>query len=208
MGIKEQEDGRRTEHSVAHCGCVGKTKITVVDTPGWWKGFPAFDTPEAIKEELQRSMFLCPPGPHIFLVVIDADASFSGKHLDALTSHVELLGEGVWAHAIVVFTRGDWLGSRTIEEYIEGEGEALQSLVEQCGNRYHIIDNKNTNDGTQITELLEKITATVAGNSWSHFVPDEQKFETIEEKRRRVEEMARLRESQVKATRKILRGTV
>ncbi|KAG7228744.1 hypothetical protein INR49_008522 [Caranx melampygus] len=205
LGIKEQDDGKRTEYSVAHSGSVGKTKITFVDTPGWWKGFPAFDTPEAIKEELQRSMFLCPPGPHVFLVVIDADASFNGKHLDALTSHVGLLGEGVWRHTIVVFTRGDWLGSRTIEEYIEGEGEALQSLVDQCGNRYHVIDNKNTNDGTQITELLEKITATVAGNSWSHFVPDEQKFKTIEERRRRVEEMARLRESQVKAMRKIPR---
>ncbi|XP_022607124.1 GTPase IMAP family member 8-like [Seriola dumerili] len=206
LGIKEQEDGKRTARSVIRQGSVGKTEITLVDTPGWWKGFPAFDTPEAIKEELVRSMFLCPPGPHVFLVVIDADASFNAKHLDALTTHVELLGEGVWRHSIVVFTRGDWLGSRSIEEYIEGEGEALQSLVEQCGNRYHVIDNKNTDSGTQITELLEKITATVVGNSWGHFVPDEQKFKTIEDRRRRVEERARLRESQVMAKRKTFRG--
>uniref|UniRef100_A0A3B4XHF0 AIG1-type G domain-containing protein n=1 Tax=Seriola lalandi dorsalis TaxID=1841481 RepID=A0A3B4XHF0_SERLL len=208
LGIKEQEDGKRTAHSVIRQGSVGKTEITLVDTPGWWKGFPAFDTPEAIKEELVRSMFLCPPGPHVFLVVIDADASFNAKHLDALTTHMELLGEGVWRHSLVVFTRGDWLGSRSIEEYIEGEGEALQSLVEQCGNRYHVIDNKNTDSGAQITELLEKITATVAGNSWGHFVPDEQKFKTIEDRRRRVEERARLRESQVMAKRKTFRGTV
>ncbi|XP_023248963.1 GTPase IMAP family member 8-like [Seriola lalandi dorsalis] len=208
LGIKEQEDGKRTAHSVIRQGSVGKTGITLVDTPGWWKGFPAFDTPEAIKEELVRSMFLCPPGPHVFLVVIDADASFNAKHLDALTTHVELLGEGVWRHSLVVFTSGDWLESRSIEEYIEGEGEALQSLVEQCGNRYHVIDNKNTDSGIQITELLEKITATVAGNSWGHFVPDEQKFKTIEDRRKRVEERARLRESQVMAKRKTLGGTV
>ncbi|CAK6956079.1 uncharacterized protein LOC128361794 [Scomber scombrus] len=207
LGIKEQEDGKRTAHSVARRGFVGKTEISLVDTPGWWKGFPMSDTPEMIKEEVMRSMFLCPPGPHVFLLVIDADASFNGKHLDAVTTHVDLLGEGVWRHTIIVFTRGDWLGAHSIEEYIEGEGKALQSLVEQCGNRYHVIDNKNTDDGTQITELLEKITGTTAENDWQHFVPDEQIILTIEEKCTRVEKGARLRESQVKAKRKSLRGS-
>ncbi|XP_044216869.1 GTPase IMAP family member 8-like [Thunnus albacares] len=207
VGIKEQEDGRRTAHSVARRGVVGKTEITLVDTPGWWKGFPVFDTPEMIKEEVMRSMFLCPPGPHVFLLVIDADVSFNAKHLDAVTTHMNLLGEGVWRHTTVVFTRGDWLGSNTIEEYIEGEGEALQSLVDQCGNRYHVIDNKNADDGTQITELVEKITGTVAENGWEHFVPDEQILLTIVERRKRVEEGARLRQSQVKAKRKTLRGS-
>ncbi|XP_059196337.1 GTPase IMAP family member 8-like [Centropristis striata] len=205
IGIKEQEDGKRTAHSVARQSFVGKTEITLVDTPGWWKGFPVFDTPEAIKDEVIRSPFLCPPGPHVFLLVIDADASFNAKHLRAVTTHVDLLGEGVWRRTIVVFTRGDWLGTHTIEEYIEGEGEALQSLVEQCGNRYHVFDNKNADDGTQITELLEKITETVAGSGWDYFVPDEKIFQTIEERRRRVEEAAILRQSQVKAKRNSLR---
>ncbi|XP_041791029.1 GTPase IMAP family member 8-like isoform X2 [Chelmon rostratus] len=202
FGIKGPEDGKRTAQSVARKGFVGKTEITLVDTPGWWKGFPVFDTPEAIKEEVLRSTFLCPPGPHVFLLVIDADASFNAKHLNAVKTHMELLGEGVWRHTIVVFTRGDWLGANSIEQYIEGEGEAMQTLVEKCGNRYHVIDNKNADDGAQITELLEKITWTVAGNGWEHFVPDEKMFLIIEEKRRRVEEGARLRQSQVKARRK------
>ncbi|KAM7410359.1 hypothetical protein PAMA_001683 [Pampus argenteus] len=208
LGIKEQEDGRRTAHSAARHGFVGKTEITLVDTPGWWKGFPVFDTPEMIKEEVMHSMFLCPPGPHVFLLVIDADASFNAKHLAAVTTHVDLLGEGVWRHTIIVFTRGDWLGTRTIEEHIEGEGEALQSLVEQCGNRYHVIDNKNADDGTQITELLEKITGTVAGNGWGYFIPDKQIHLNIVEKRRRVEEGARLRQSQLEAKRNTFRGSI
>ncbi|KAL4000227.1 NACHT, LRR and PYD domains-containing protein 1 [Sarotherodon galilaeus] len=205
LGYKDQEDGKRTAKSVARQGFVAKTEIILVDTPGWWKGFPVFDTPEAIKDELMRSMFLCPPGPHVFLLVIDADASFNAKHLNAMTSHVELLGDGVWRHTIIVFTRGDWLGTNSIEQYIEGEGEALQSLVEQCGNRYHVVDNKNASDGTQISELLEKITETVAANGWSYFVPDQQIFRIIEERRRKVEEGAMLRQSQVKATRESLR---
>lgn len=208
MGIKAQENGKRTAHSVAQQGSVGKTEITVVNTPGWWKDFPAFDTPEAIKDELRRSMFLCRPGPHVFLVVIDADASFNASHLEAVTTHVELLGKGVWRHTVVIFTRGDWLGMHIIEEYIEGEGEALQSLIELCENRYHVIDNKNADDGTQITELLEKITGTVAMNGSDCFIPDEQIFQDIEERRRRVEERASRREIEVLTKRKCLAGMV
>ncbi|XP_029286202.1 GTPase IMAP family member 8-like [Cottoperca gobio] len=207
LGIKHQEEGIRTSCSVAQKGFVGKTETTLVDTPGWWKGFPALDTPEVIKDEIIRSLFLCLPGPQVFLLVIDADASFNAKHLDALTTHMELLGEGVWRHTVIVFTRGDWLGTHTIEEYIEGEGEALQSLVEQCGNRYHVIDNKNTDDGTQITELLEKITETVAGNDWERFVLDEKMILTTEERRRSVDERATLRQSQVMVKRKFLRDS-
>uniref|UniRef100_UPI003AAEF283 GTPase IMAP family member 8-like n=1 Tax=Centroberyx gerrardi TaxID=166262 RepID=UPI003AAEF283 len=207
LGVKEQEDGKRTTHSAVRRGYVDKTAITLVDTPGWWKGFPASDTPETIKQEVMSSMFLCRPGPHVFLLVIDADASFNAKHQDAVKGHLELLGEDVWKHTVVVFTRGDWLGRRTIEEYIEGEGKALQSLVDKCGNRYHVIDNKNKDDGTQVTEMLEKVSEIVAGNSWNHFVPDEQIFLTIEERRKEVEERAKLRQSKIKAKRASYKGS-
>uniref|UniRef100_A0A3B3BUZ4 AIG1-type G domain-containing protein n=1 Tax=Oryzias melastigma TaxID=30732 RepID=A0A3B3BUZ4_ORYME len=165
LGCKDH-DGKRTVQSVVRHGSVDQTEVTVVDTPGWWKGFLAVDTSQTVKDEMLRSMFLCPPGPHVFLLVIDADTAFNAKILDAVTSHVELLGEAVWKHTIIVFSRGDWLGSSSIEEIIEGEGDgqALQSLVEQCENRYHVFNNKNTDGDTQVTELLEKILGTVAVN--------------------------------------------
>lgn len=208
LGIKEQKDGKRTVHSVVRKGFVDKTAVTLVDTPGWWRGYSVSDTPELIKQEVMSSMFLCPPGPHVFLLVIDADASFDQRHRDAVKGHLELLGEDVWKHTMVVFTRGDWLGKKTIEEHIEGEGEALQSLVDKCGNRYHVIDNKNTDDGTQVTEMLEKIREIVAVNSWNHFVPDEKMFLAIEEKRKKVEEGAKLRLTQVKTRRENLNSKV
>ncbi|XP_074524003.1 GTPase IMAP family member 8-like [Halichoeres trimaculatus] len=207
LGIKAQEDGKRTAHSAARQGFVGKTEITLVDTPGWWKGFRMCDTPVAIREELMRSMFLCPPGPHVFLLMIDADASFTSKHLEAVKTHMELFGESVWRHTIIVFTRGDWLGAHSVEEYIEGEGEALQALVEECGNRYHVIDNKNPDDGTQVNGLLEKITWMVAANNWGCFVPNEKIRSSIEEKKQRVEEGARQRQSWVQARRNLLTGS-
>nr|XP_057928265.1 uncharacterized protein LOC131129116 isoform X2 [Doryrhamphus excisus] len=207
LGIKEHEDGRRTTRSLAQQGSVGRTETTIVDTPGWWKSFPACDTPEVIKDELKHSIFLCSPEPHVFLLVIDAEASFNTKHLDAVTSHVELLGEAVWEYTMVVFTKGDWLGERTIEEYIEGEGKALQSLVDRCGNRYHVLDNINEDDGTQVKELMEKITMTMAGNQGRHFVPDKRMLVTLMAKKRQVEEAAKRRQSQVKAASAVGKGS-
>ncbi|XP_029939199.1 GTPase IMAP family member 8-like [Salarias fasciatus] len=199
LGFKEGEEGKRTGHSMKHQGVVGTTKISVVDTPGWWKEFSAYDTPEAIKDEVKRSVFLCPPGPHVFLLVIDADTAFNGRHLKAVTTHLELLGDAVWKHTIVVFTRGDWLESHTIEQHIEGEGEALQSLVERCGNRYHVLNNKDRSDAVQVKELLDKITGTAIRNSGQHYDLDEKIFDFIEDRRRRVEEGASLRLSKVRA---------
>ncbi|XP_061681111.1 GTPase IMAP family member 8-like, partial [Syngnathoides biaculeatus] len=190
LGIKEYEKGTTIISQVLQ-GSVGKTNITIVDTPGWQKGFPACDTPEMIKDEVLQSMLKCPPGPHVFLLLIDADASFNSQHLDAATSHVELFGKGVWKHTMVVFTRADWLGS--IEEYIEGEGKALQTLVERCGYRYHVMNNINEDDTTHVDELLEKITLTLAGNGWQHFEPNQKMMEALVEREKKVENAANLR---------------
>uniref|UniRef100_A0A672H0K0 AIG1-type G domain-containing protein n=1 Tax=Salarias fasciatus TaxID=181472 RepID=A0A672H0K0_SALFA len=165
---------RTTQSEVRHEVVEGR-KLVVVDAPGW----------STIKDEVKRSVFLCPPGPHVFLLVIDADTAFNGRHLKAVTTHLELLGDAVWKHTIVVFTRGDWLESHTIEQHIEGEGEALQSLVERCGNRYHVLNNKDRSDAVQVKELLDKITGTAIRNSGQHYDLDEKIFDFIEDRRRR-----------------------
>ncbi|XP_077572772.1 GTPase IMAP family member 8-like [Stigmatopora nigra] len=195
LGIKEYENEEATRRSYILQGTVDNTDIKIVDTPGWRKGYPASETPQMIKDEVLHSLFMCPTEPHVFLLVIDADAAFNQSHLDAAITHVELLDDNVWNHTMVVFTHGDWLGSRSIEEYIEGEGKALQSLVERCGNRYHVMDNLEADDSSQVVELLEKIKLTLAGNNFQPFKSNMKMLEKLMERDKQVK-MAALRRHQ------------
>ena len=68
---------------------------------------------------------------------------------------MELLGDRVWRHALVLFTLGWWLGGRRVEEYIESEGEPLRWLLEKCGYRYHVLNGLKW-DISEVKKLMEK----------------------------------------------------
>lgn len=141
---------------------------------------------------------MCAPGPHAVVLVIRASSSFSEHTRRATEEHVELLGQEVWNHTMVLFTHGDWLGDTTIEEYIESEGEALLSLLEKCGNRYHVLDNSNKTDCTQVMMLLEKIENMMIENEP---LKPRQSLDYIHRRKKREEERAEDRRMKVKKQR-------
>ncbi|KAJ8361938.1 hypothetical protein AAFF_G00410600, partial [Aldrovandia affinis] len=205
LGREEFESGVRTAQCVKRQGEVAGRQVTVVDTPGWGSTWSVKDTRELDKQEIVRSVSLCPPGPYTLFLVIEADSLFTEPHRISVEEHLELLSERVWRHTIVLFTKGDWLGDTTIEQHIETEGKALQWLVEKCGNRYHVLNNENRGDGTQVTELLEKIEEMVAGHSGCHYEMERMLLQDVEEKRRPVEERVEQRMTKVQKQRKSLR---
>ncbi|MCI4391331.1 hypothetical protein PGIGA_G00132940 [Pangasianodon gigas] len=155
---------KRTSRCVKRMGEVEGRLLTVIDTPGWWKRLPIEEMPQFSKQEILQSVSLAPPGPVSFLLVIRLDSSFQEEERRAVKDHMNLFGDTVWDQTIVLFTCGDWLGDRTIELYIESEGEALKWILEKCGNRYHILSNKNQRSSNQVTDLLKKIEELVAEN--------------------------------------------
>ncbi|XP_062336318.1 uncharacterized protein LOC134035336 [Osmerus eperlanus] len=169
---REEFDLRTTAQCVKRQGEVAGRQVTVVDTPGWWRIYPVESTTELVKQEIVHSVSLCPPGPHTLLLVIKLDVSFTEEDRRSVEGHLQLLSERVWSHTIVLFTHGDCLGDTTIEQHIETEGKALQWLVEKCGNRYHVLNNENRGDDSQVTELLDKTEEMVAANSGDVFYPD------------------------------------
>ncbi|KAI4882093.1 hypothetical protein NFI96_025789 [Prochilodus magdalenae] len=172
---------KRTAQCKKLQGTVCGRELTLVDTPGWWKHFPLSDTAEFLKQELVYGVSLCHPGPHAILLVIEIDIPFTEKHRKAAEDHLELLGGQIWTHTLVVFTRSHSLGDRTIEEHIEKEGEALQWVIERCGNRYHVFDSAALNNESQVKQLLEKIEDVVRRNNDTYFQIEEKILEEAAE---------------------------
>lgn len=99
---------------------------------------------------------------------------------------MKLLGKQAWRFTMVLFTCEDFLGEGTIEEHIESEGDALKWLIERCSNRYHVFNNQEKSDLSQVTTLLEKIDEMVWSNSGRYYKVDEQMLYIIKEKQQEV----------------------
>ncbi|KAJ8249684.1 hypothetical protein COCON_G00229000 [Conger conger] len=203
LGGAEFRVGARTASCAAGRGGAAGRRVTVIDTPGWWMNYRADESAEFDRREVRRSAGLCPPGPHAVLLAVRADRAFWDTHRRALEEHVELLGEGVWRHAVVLFTFGDWLGGRSAEEHVEAEGGALRWLVQKCGNRSHVFGSGN---GGEVAQLLERIEETVAGNGGRHYAPGGISREAEEERRNAVERRAKERMSKAQEQRRAIRS--
>ncbi|XP_067306385.1 GTPase IMAP family member 8 isoform X3 [Pseudorasbora parva] len=185
---KSAFDLKRSLTSVIREGDVAGRHITVVDTPGRRRNYHSKYTPRLYKDEVVLSSSHCPPGPHVFLLVIRVDVSFTEVYRKAVEQHVAFLGLNVWDHMIVLFSFGDWLRDKSIELFIESEGEALQLIIDKCRNRYHVFNNRNKDDGNQVTGLFEKIEEMVAGNEKSCFEINNQNLQKVKTRRLKVEE--------------------
>ncbi|KAL1251936.1 hypothetical protein QQF64_019732 [Cirrhinus molitorella] len=139
--------------------------ITVIDTPG------LFDT-ELSNEEIQREISNCIhmflPGPHVFLLLIPV-GRFTQEEQTSVKIIQETFGENSLKYTIVLFTRGDFLQNKSIEEFLGEPGSALKNLIDECGNRFHVFNNKETEDRTQVTDLLQKIDNMVKANGGSYY---------------------------------------
>ncbi|XP_062393748.1 GTPase IMAP family member 9-like [Sardina pilchardus] len=188
---------QKTAECVIQQGWMGQRQVTVINTPGWGREQRLSQTPQNVREQLLRSVF--PPGVHALILVIRADRKFTEANRVALQDHMELLGDRVWDHTIVLFTCGDWLGDTPIENFIHSEGRPLQWVVEKSSYKYYCIDNKNRADISQVSRLLELIEMMVAGNK-GHFELEKQIYvkvfegmlaqvNAVQEMKRKAEEM-------------------
>ncbi|KAL7838711.1 hypothetical protein AOLI_G00271150 [Acnodon oligacanthus] len=190
---REESELSRTPLGVKRQGDVAGRHISVVEAPGWKKTKPGLRQPKLLQQEMESAVSLCSPGPHAVLLVVNLYKKRDHADVSELQENLELLTLRVWSHTIVLFTCGDCLGDTPIEQHIESEGKELQWLVEKCGNRYHVLNNENRSDDTQVTELLEKIEEMVAANGGRHFELDRKILQEVEEKKKGYEQRKVLR---------------
>uniref|UniRef100_A0A3B3XM81 AIG1-type G domain-containing protein n=1 Tax=Poecilia mexicana TaxID=48701 RepID=A0A3B3XM81_9TELE len=189
FNVNEKID-RTTTHSEISHGVVEGRRLTVVDSPGWFYINTLQETSEMDKLEIENSVNLCPPGPHAVLLVIPVMINADDFYLRSVQEHMSLFQEEIWKHTLVLFTFGDWLGVKTVEEQIESD-EGLQWIVNKCENRYHVLNNKDHSDKTQVKELLEKIEEMWAGNEDPYYEVELDRAAELETKRETGDKMAR-----------------
>ncbi|KAI4874790.1 hypothetical protein NFI96_014995, partial [Prochilodus magdalenae] len=158
LGREEFHLERASEFSVKRETEVDGRKVSVVDTPGW---FSSQTTPASYQQEMLRSVSLCSPGPHAFLLVVPV-GMFTETDRARIEENLMLFGEDVWKHTLLVFTWSEVLRDRPIERHIRREGRNLQWVVDKCKKRYHVINNQIFGEHPQLSLLMEKIEEIVA----------------------------------------------
>ncbi|XP_037397068.1 GTPase IMAP family member 8-like, partial [Pygocentrus nattereri] len=143
---------------------ISERHITVIDTRGL---FDASTSDINTRNEIIKSITMATPGPHVFLLVVPIGRQNQDVN-EILKMIQNIFGEESRRYTIVLFSRGDDLRKNTIEQFIENSGQNIKDLIRSCGNRYHVFNNRNPEDRTQVTDLLEKIDSmlTVSGGSF------------------------------------------
>ncbi|KAG9282091.1 hypothetical protein AMEX_G701, partial [Astyanax mexicanus] len=150
--VRQQSESRQGE--------VAGRQVTVVETPDCF--CPGLSL-EELRQNVERCVRLSAPGPHAFLLVLPVKQS-TGEERGMLEKMEEMFGERCWRNTMILFTVTDEVQEKNIEDFIQSGNQEVQRLVEKCGNRFHCLNIKESGDGSQISELLEKMEKMVEEN--------------------------------------------
>ncbi|KAK7938810.1 hypothetical protein WMY93_002136 [Mugilogobius chulae] len=149
--------------------------LTIIDTPGFFDTDP--NSSSGLGPEIVRSLEACAPGPHAFLLLLKVER-YTEQEAAAVNLILQYFSEEALRYTTIVFTHGEELpvGMR-IHDWAR-QNDALRNLLEKCGNRCHVVDNRfwsnqqgtiYRNNGNQVQDLLNTIDQAVAANGNTHF---------------------------------------
>nr|XP_055028888.1 GTPase IMAP family member 9-like [Misgurnus anguillicaudatus] len=162
-----------TEECDSKTASVNGRPITYIDTPGF---YDTVSTEHSLRSEILRSIIKSSQGPHAFLIILKAE-TYTGQEMETVRKITESFGEDALNYAVVLFTHGDNLDEgQTIEDFVSRNQE-LQQLVDKCGGRCHVIDNRYWNhqkrgyrsNKVQVENLLNTIEDMIKRNGGGRY---------------------------------------
>ncbi|XP_056093188.1 uncharacterized protein LOC130072201 [Rhinichthys klamathensis goyatoka] len=195
LGQREFRSERSLRSVTCECSdkhaTVSGRSVTVVDTPGF---FHTEMKDYELMSEIAWSVYLFSPGPHAFIIVINLSMIFIEQEQQIAEQIKTLFGEEVLKYSIVLFTHGDLLEGKPMKKLIL-ESSRLRDLVDQCGGRFHVFNNRDVNNRDQVNDLLQKIDTMIEQNGGGHYsnqmLKDPLRFRREKEERRQREEKER-----------------
>uniref|UniRef100_A0A8B9JTL6 AIG1-type G domain-containing protein n=1 Tax=Astyanax mexicanus TaxID=7994 RepID=A0A8B9JTL6_ASTMX len=181
----------RTKKCRTECTDVEGRNICVIDTPGL--DHTSSLTREQLKTEIKKHISPSFYGSYVFLLVISSAVRFREEDRKLVKWIEENFGEEALLHTIILLTHSvDQIGERTIGDFIIGSPE-LRLLINSCGNRYHVFNNREAGGRSQVSELMEKIDDMIrvnGGQSYTYMTYQEfqQKIKEEEKKKKQEEE--------------------
>uniref|UniRef100_A0A667X8Q3 AIG1-type G domain-containing protein n=1 Tax=Myripristis murdjan TaxID=586833 RepID=A0A667X8Q3_9TELE len=124
---------------------VNGRSITLIDTPGF---FDTEKTEEQQKKEMLKCVLECAPGPHAFLIVLKVER-YTDQEEAVVRQISQYFSAEAFRYAAVVFTHGDQLDEGEKIHNFVNQSKGLRDLVEKCGGRCHVIDNRYCNNNQQ-----------------------------------------------------------
>ncbi|XP_022622565.1 uncharacterized protein LOC111237664 [Seriola dumerili] len=173
--------------------------VTLVEAPRWyWSGGKMEDS---VRKETKRATTLVAPGAHGILLLVPV-SQFTEMEGCVPAELEKVFGEEVMDHTLVLLTCGDYLMGRTVEEYLQKEHPGLRQIIERCGGRYHVINNRQRQDREQVRELLEKVDNMVQQNGVYHIktVQERELEKRVRERKRELMESFRAQKEERRET--------
>ncbi|XP_029998104.1 uncharacterized protein LOC115424844 [Sphaeramia orbicularis] len=156
---------RVTRYCEKQHGTVEDIPVDIIDTPGF------FET-DRNKEETVREVLKCvklqEPGPHAFIFVIPL-GRMTKEDDDTIKLIQEKFGPRVWDYTMVLFTHGDRLEGKTINDVIKESEDNLRNFIRKCTGGFHVFNNKNIEGQEQVKSLIPKIQTLVALNGGGYY---------------------------------------
>lgn len=148
-------------------GMVEGRAVCIIDTPGF---FHTKLPPEEVLAEVGRCVIMSSPGPHVFLVTLQP-SRFTQEERDTLEGIKATFGPGAAQFFLVLFTQGDHLQGKSIEDFL-AESPGLSEFVNSCHGGYQLFDNYGQDKSAerlQVAQLLKKIDKMVADNKGDYY---------------------------------------